>query len=452
MLTVVILAAGKGTRMLSSKPKVLFDLAGKKMIDYSINLALSLKPKKVIVVLGDKAEEVEKYISKYKVEIVIQKAQLGTADAVKTALPKIVAGSKVLILAGDMPLIDKELLTTFIKETTKDVSFISTKVETPDGYGRVLRDSKLDVISIVEEKDCNQNEKNIKEINSGIYLSTVSKLKVLLKDIKPNNSQKEYYLTDIITHGSGSFISKDSDKFLGINSREQLSVVSKIIWMQRAKYHLNNGVDIVDPSNCYLDDDIVIGSDTVIFPNVTIKSGSKIGKSCMIYNNTVIESSIISDNVEIKYGSVIEGSNIGSKSIVGPMARLRHGTVLKGLNKIGNFVEVKESELGLGSQASHLSYIGDATIGKDVNIGCGFITCNYDGIDKHKTIVGNNVFIGSDVQLVAPIKVGNDVLIGAGSTIVKDISSSDLAVSRSEQKNLKGSGLKYLLKTKKKKR
>lgn len=452
MLTVVILAAGKGTRMVSSKPKILFDLAGKKMIDYPISVALSLKPKKIIVVLGNQAEEVKEYISKYKVDIVIQKAQLGTADAIKTALPKIVAGSKVLILSGDMPLIDKELLTTFIKDTTKDVSFISTKVDNPDGYGRVLRDSKLDVIRIVEEKDCNQNEKNIKEINSGIYLSTLSKLKELLKGIKPNNSQKEYYLTDIITHGSGSFISKESEKFLGVNTREQLSVVSKKIWLMRAKYHLNKGVDIVDPSNCYLDDDIVIGIDTEIFPNVTIKSGSKIGKNCKILNNTIIDNSIIADNVEIKYSSVIELSKIGSKSTVGPMARLRHGTVLKGSNKIGNFVEVKESEIGLGSQASHLSYIGDSTIGKDVNIGCGFITCNYDGVNKHKTIIGNNVFIGSDVQLIAPIKVGNDVLIGAGSTIVKDINSSDLAVSRSEQKNLKGIGLKYLSKSKKKKR
>ena len=452
MLTVVILAAGKGTRMVSSKPKVLFDLAGKKMIDYPISVALSLKPKKIIVVLGDKSEDVKEYISKYKVDIVIQKSQLGTADAVKTALPKIVAGSQVLILSGDMPLIDKDLLTTFIDETTNDVSFISTKVDNPEGYGRVIRASKQDVIKIVEEKDCNENEKNIKEINSGIYLSTLSKLKELLKGIKPNNSQKEYYLTDIITHGSGSFISKESEKFLGINTREQLSVVSKKLWLMRAKYHLNNGVDIIDPTNCYLDDDIVIGTDTEIYPNVTIKSGSKIGKGCRVFNNCVIDNSIIADNVDIKFGSVIESSKIGSKSTVGPMARLRPGTVLKGTNKIGNFVEIKESEFGIGSQASHLSYIGDATIGKDVNIGCGFITCNYDGVNKHKTVVGNNVFIGSDVQLIAPIKVGDNVLIGAGSTIVKDISSSDLAVSRSEQKNLKGAGLKYLSKTKKKKR
>ena len=452
MLTVVILAAGKGTRMVSSKPKVLFDLAGKKMIDYPISVALSLKPKKIIVVLGDKSEDVKEYISKYKVDTVIQKSQLGTADAVKTALPKIVTGSKVLILSGDMPLIDKELLTTFIADTTNDVSFISTKVDNADGYGRVLRDSKKDVIRIVEEKDCNENEKNIKEINSGIYLSTLSKLKELVKGIKPNNSQKEYYLTDIITHGSGSFISKESEKFLGVNTREQLSVVAKKLWLMRAKYHLNNGVDIIDPTNCYLDDDVVIGSDTEIYPNVTIKSGSKIGKNCRIYSNSVIDNSIIADDVDIKYGSIIECSKVGSKSAVGPMARLRPGTSLKGSNKIGNFVEIKESEFGIGSQASHLSYIGDATIGKDVNIGCGFITCNYDGTNKHKTVVGNNVFIGSDVQLIAPIKVGNDVLIGAGSTIVKDINSTDLAVSRSLQKNLKGVGLTYLSKTKKKKR
>jgi len=453
MLSIIILAAGKGKRMISSKPKVLIDLAGKKMIDYPIALAIKLKADKIIVVLGSQYEMIETYLKKYKLDIVYQKDQLGTADAVKKALPKIDSKSdRVLILSGDMPLIELDDIKEFIKSAKADINFITTKLSDPAGYGRVVRGSKSEIIRVVEEKDANTNEKNISEINTGIYLCKLTKLKELIKSVKPTNAQKEYYLTDIISNKSYAHLSTQSENFLGVNDRVQLEVATKLLWSKRVKSHMLAGVSIYDKNTCYLDDDITIGKDTVIYPNVYIMSGSKIGTDCVISSNSIIENSTIKNSVTIQAGSIIESATIGSNSIIGPMAHIRPDTILHGNNKIGNFVELKNSEMGIGSQASHLSYLGDALLGENVNIGCGTITCNYDGANKHRTIIGNGVFVGSDVQFIAPVTIGDNSVIAAGSTITEDVSSSDLAISRTRQINIKNKGSLIIERNKKQKK
>lgn len=438
---VVILAAGKGTRMKSEKPKVLFEVAGKPMIDYVIDVAKKLNPKEIIVVVGNKSELVMSHLEGKGLIFVEQSEQKGTGHAIMCAKDKIIDSENhnVLILCGDMPLINLETLVKFIDSSKNSkVSFISVKVKNPSGYGRVIRGADKKVLRILEEKDANENEKKINEINTGVYLVNSKVLIERLSTITNKNAQREYYLTDIVKYGDNVYLADEEEEFIGINDKFQLSVASKVIWKRRAIEHMKNGVEILDFENCYIDENVEIGLDTVIYPNVYLFGKCVIGSRCKIFPGVHIVDSIVEDDVEIKNNTFIAESFVGAKSIIGPMAHLRPGTKLIGENKIGNFVETKKANIGRYSKASHLTYLGDCEIGENVNVGCGTITCNYDGISKHKTIIGDNVFVGSDVQFVAPVKIGSDSLIGAGSTITKDVPDGALAISRCDQKNIDG--------------
>lgn len=450
-LKVIILAAGKGTRMRSEKPKVLFKVAGKPMIDYVIKVAEALS-KEIVVVVGNQSEKVVEHLNGKDILFIEQQVQKGTGHAVMCAKDTFKDfDGKVLILCGDMPLITYDTLKKFIENSMgSELSFISVKTDNPTGYGRVVRGADKKVLKIVEEKDANENEKKISEINTGIYLVDAKVLNERLSSLSDQNAQNEYYLTDIIRSGADVFLAEDEKEFIGINDKFQLSVASKILYKNRAISHMKNGVEIIDFENCYIDEDVSIGIDTVIYPNVYIQGSTTIGKNCTIYPGVRIVDSVIEDGCEIKDNCLVTNSFIGKNSVIGPMAHLRPETFLSGYNKIGNFVETKKAKIGENSKASHLTYLGDCEIGKDVNVGCGTITCNYDGISKHKTFVGNSVFIGSDVQFVAPVSIGDGALIGAGSTITKDVPPGALAIARAEQKNIEGWVEKWLNKKKSK--
>lgn len=437
-LMVLVLAAGKGTRMKSEKPKVLFEAAGRPLIDYVVDAAKEAGAKDINIVIGNGAELVRNHLGS-DVEYFVQTEQRGTGDAVMSAESKL-AGfqGKVLILCGDMPLVSSETLNKFIELSTAPVSFISVKVKNPAGYGRVIRGIDESVIKIVEDKDASEEEKRVKEINTGIYLCDCAELISRLKSIDTDNAQGEYYLTDIVTSGAEAFKAHDESEFLGVNNRVQLAQASKQIWHKRAQKHMLSGVSVLDPDNFYCDKDVEIEEDVTIYPNVFLHSGTVIRKGAVIYPGCRIKKSEIRENCEIKDNCLIQDSFVGRDSQVGPMAQLRPGTVLKGENKIGNFVETKKAEIGEGSKASHLTYLGDAEIGCDVNIGCGTITCNYDGINKYKTVIGTGVFVGSDVQLVAPVNIGDGALIAAGSTITKDVPADALGITRADQRNFDG--------------
>jgi bifunctional UDP-N-acetylglucosamine pyrophosphorylase/glucosamine-1-phosphate N-acetyltransferase len=439
----LILAAGKGTRMKSKNPKVLFDVAGKPMIEYVLNTAEKISSDKSVVVISPNSHQVKEKLEKFNVEFAVQEKQNGTADAVLAAKNLLSDYSgKILILCGDMPLITPETLKSFINKTSNHVSFISVSAKNPSGYGRVVRGADGSVLKIVEEKDANEYEKKITEINTGVYLVQAKELFNRLESINNNNAQKEFYLTDIVKKGCEVFTAKQENEFIGINDRKSLALASKLLWLKRANTFMDNGISIKDPDTFYCDDSVTMDHDVEIHPNVTLKGQTNIKSGTTILSGCKIVDSVVEENCTIKENTVITQSFVGENSQVGPMAHLRPGTVLQKNNKIGNFVEIKKSEIGENSKASHLTYIGDAIIGKNVNIGCGTITCNYDGVRKHKTVIHDNVFVGSDVQFVAPVEIGEGALIAAGSTITKDVPENSLGISRSDQKNKEGWTLK----------
>jgi bifunctional UDP-N-acetylglucosamine pyrophosphorylase/glucosamine-1-phosphate N-acetyltransferase len=445
-LSVVILAAGKGERMLSSKPKVMHEIMGKPMVGYAIERAQEPSTAKTVVVLGYGREFVEEHVKGYGVTCVLQKGQKGTAHALLSA-EKIVKGHDVLVLYGDVPLLERSTLEGFLNFFKKvgTITFMTTDVENPAGYGRVLM--KRDRIEkIVEEIDANPEEKKIKRINTGICAIPGS-LFPLLKAIKADNRKGEYYLTDIckIAKQKGIVVKGyhhgRSSEVLGINSRKELLEANTTMKDRILDGHMKNGVTLLD-RNIYIESNVTIQKDTTIFPNTYILGKTRIGEGVSIGPNVLIRDCVIDDKVTIEGFVVMEGAELEEGVRVGPFSRIRPTTLLKKGVQVGNFVEVKNSVLDQGSMANHLAYIGDTEVGKDVNIGAGTITCNYDGKKKHRTIIEDNVFVGSNTELVAPVRVGKYAIIGAGSTITRDVPEGALAVSRAQQRHIKGHGRK----------
>jgi len=445
----IILAAGKGTRMKSDLVKVLHPLLGLPMLSYPIELSLNgIKAEKTIVVVGHQADRIQEMFNDFKIDFALQKEQLGTGHAVLQAIPFLQSFSgTVLILCGDVPLVKVETLRSFIdtyKENESTLSVLTAVVEEPFGYGRILRNSEGWLEKILEEKDASEKERMIREINTGIFCVKGPFLMGGLREIGKENAQGEYYLTDLVEIAKkrglrcSAHIVADPMEVMGINTRVDLAVANEKLRQEKLKDLMLSGVTIVDPKTTYVDRTVEVGKDTLLYPNCHLQGRTKIGERCIIEPNSKVSDSIIGNDVTIRSNSVITESKIEEGASIGPFAHLRPLSEVKAQAKIGNFVEVKKSVIGKGSKANHLAYIGDSFLGEDVNIGAGTITCNYDGFEKHQTIIGNRVFVGSNVELVAPVKVGNDSSIGAGTTVTKDVPEGALAISRTKQKNIKG--------------
>ncbi len=443
-LDILIMAAGLGTRMKSDLAKVLHKLDGRPLINHVCETASTLKPRKIHVIVGHQAEDVKDAVLRESdvagVEFAVQKKQLGTGDAVNAAgefLENV--DSILLVLSGDVPMISSETLKALIQKHNKQhgaaCTVLTVRLKDPHGYGRVIRDESGSFEKIVEQKDATDEEKQIDEINSGIYCFDTKKLFAALAKVSNNNAQGEYYLTDVpsILREQGDDIAifqcEDANEIEGVNDRRQLAKMEKTIRRRTVKkLMMESGVTFVDPKAAYISGRAKIGRDTIIYPNVTVEGESVIGEGCVIRQGTRIVNSTIGNGVEIRDNCFITDSTVSDKCTVGPMAHLRGHAVMMEGSKVGNFVELKKTKLGKGSKASHLTYLGDATIGENTNIGAGTITCNYDGKNKHETHIGDNVKIGSDTMLVAPITVGDGAATGAGSVVTKDIESNNLVV------------------------
>ena len=446
-LAVIILAAGKGKRMKSRKVKMLHLLSGSPMLRYTVDLASRLKAERAIVVIGHQGEELKRIFHGEGIEFCLQEKQLGTGDAVRCAqnILKDFSGT-VLILCGDVPLTRLETLKQLIELHTfsrATVTVLTTMVKDPAGYGRIVRNKRGTVVRIVEEKDTSKRERIISEINSGIYCIEKNFLFQALPGIKKENAQAEYYLTDVLSMAArerkkvSALIAVDPDEVMGINDRADLAKAERIMRERINTDLMREGVTIVDPASTYIDKGVTIGKDTIIYPNCIIQGHTVIGENCTIESGVTIIDSKTGSEVVVKSCSVITKCTIGNRVSIGPFAHLRPETHLEERVKIGNFVEVKKSRIGKGSKASHLSYIGDTTMGEGVNVGAGTITCNYDGEKKHHTHIEDRVFIGSDTQFIAPVRIGKDSVIGAGSTITRSVPPFSLAVSRARQVNYK---------------
>jgi len=446
-ISCVVLAAGMGKRMNSSTPKVLHRILGTTMLEYVIRAAGSLRPGRTIIVAGKHIDAIKDMVDNKNISFSLQKEPKGTGHALLCARPFVGgAADSIIVLNGDTPLIAPNTLKRFLDlhRRRKDVlSVLSFMASRPDEYGRVVRNDSGDILSIIEDKDADAHQKTIKEVNSGVYAMQPKALD-LLEDIAINRLKGEYFLTDIVSKAvesgfrTSAYCIGSEQEFMGVNTREELLRASEILRMRIIRGLTDKGINFLDPGSAFIYPEVTIGRETTIYPNVLIEGRTRIGKNSTIYPNVRIMNSTVGSGVVIKDSSVIEDSTIGDGSSVGPFAHIRPGSRTGKGVKIGNFVELKKSTLGSGSKASHLSYIGDAKIGQEVNIGAGTITCNYDGEKKHITRIGDGVFVGSDTQLIAPVKVGKGAYIGAGSTITKDVPSMALAVSRTEQKNVRG--------------
>jgi bifunctional UDP-N-acetylglucosamine pyrophosphorylase/glucosamine-1-phosphate N-acetyltransferase len=447
-IATIILAAGRGTRMKSDLVKVLHPLLGIPMLSYPLELSLNgIKAEKTMVVVGHQADLIKERFKYLEIDFVLQQEQLGTGHAVLQAIPFLQSFSgTVLILCGDVPLVELETLHSFIdtyKKNGSTLSVLTAVVENPSGYGRILRNAEGWLERIVEEKDASEKERAIREINTGIFCVKAPFLMEGLREIGKENAQGEYYLTDLVEVAKkrglrcSAHIVADPVEVMGINTRVDLAIANEVLRQKKLKDLMLSGVTVVDPKTTYVDRTVEVGKDSILYPNCHLQGKTRIGERCIIEPNSKISDSIISNDVTIRANSVITESKIEEGASIGPFAHLRPLSEVKTKARIGNFVEVKKSVIGKGSKANHLAYIGDSLLGEDVNIGAGTITCNYDGFEKHQTIIGNRVFVGSNVELVAPVKVGNGSSIGAGTTVTKDVPEGALAISRTKQKNIK---------------
>jgi bifunctional UDP-N-acetylglucosamine pyrophosphorylase/glucosamine-1-phosphate N-acetyltransferase len=441
-IQVLILAAGQGKRMQAKLPKVLHHLGGKPLLQHVIDTAAAISPQSTpIVVYGHQGELLRQAMGDQVVKWVEQASQLGTAHALLQALPLIAEEDRVLILYGDVPLISAYTLNQLITSTPKDsLGMLTVILDKPKGYGRILRDAKKSVIGIVEEKDASETELKITEVNPGIYFVPGKYLKKWLPQLKNNNKQKEYYLTDIISfavqdHVRIHTLMPDNNiEILGVNDKVQLSQLERHYqWEMAKKLMEENGVTLLDPTRFDLRGEVHAGKEVIIDINVILAGKVIIGDNCYIGPNTILRDVTLGDHVHVKANSMIEEAEIRSHCHIGPFARIRPGTILDESVHIGNFVEIKKSTIGQESKINHLSYVGDSSVGKKVNIGAGVITCNYDGVHKYQTIIGDKAFIGSNSQLVAPVTIGEGAMIGAGSTIIKDAPAHHLTLARAQQ-------------------
>ena len=436
----IILAGGKGTRMLSQKAKVLQALGGRTMLNHVLTTANKIS-NKISVVVGFDKEGVEEEIKKIGINAntYLQKEQIGTADAVKTTLKDIDKNEKILILYGDVPLIKEETLKKLCNQES-DLSILTTNLENPTGYGRALKDKENNVLGIIEEKDADLEQKKIKEIFTGILVTKGVLLKNFIPEIDNNNSAKEFYLTDLIgiAHKNGfkiNTLSSSNEETAGANNRIEQEELEKTLRIMKSEDLLKNGATLLDKSRVDVRGEVKMGSDCVIDVNVIFEGHVELGNNVEIGANNILCDTKIGDDTKILPFSHIVESEIGSKCSIGPYARLREGSVIMDGARVGNFVETKKTRLGRASKANHFTYLGDAEVGDEVNIGAGTITCNYDGKDKHKTNIGDNSFVGTNSSLVAPVTIGKNAYVGAGSTITKDVPDNALGVGRGKQKN-----------------
>ena len=450
-LSAVILAAGKGTRMKSDIPKVLHPLSGIPMIRYPVAFARALKADPIVIVVGHEGDAVRaEFGDSPDIRFVLQEPQLGTGHAVGFA-KEALDGTKgdVLILCGDVPLLKESTLRGLVdrhRESRAAMTVLTGMMEDAGAYGRIVRNDSGGVLKIVEAGDATLEQLQIHEMNSGTYCARPESLFRGLEALGNDNAQSEYYLTDLVEilseEGVSSYMAPSIEEFLGINDREQLAEADGILQRRLRSYWMKEGVTLQDPNTVYLDASVRIERDTVIEPQVMLKGKTEIQSGCRIGTGSVIEDSVLERDVLVRPYCAIYQSRIARGSNVGPFAHLRPETVVDEGAKIGNFVEIKKSKIGKGSKVPHLSYVGDSEIGARVNIGAGTITCNYDGVAKHPTFIEDDVFVGSDTQFVAPVRVGKGAIVGAGSTITKDVPPDALAVSRSRQVNLVGKAVR----------
>ena len=445
-LDVIIMAAGQGTRMKSATIKILHTAAGRPIIDYVLDLAAEIGTRPPIMVVGHQREAVQQAVGA-RARYAVQEEQKGTGHAVLQAVPLLDGARHVLILSGDVPLTRPETLRRLLDEHEQSqnaLTLLTMKLDDPAMYGRIVRDSGGAVARIVEAKDASEDERRINEVNAGIYVFDGRYLIDNLRNLSTSNAQGEYYLTDLlgVLRGAGkrvgAVVAGDPIEALGVNSRADLASVESEIQRRVVAALMNDGVTFRNPATVVIDSTVTIGNDTVVYPFVTIEGKTTIGSRCVIEPGVHLVDVQVGDDVHLKTGTVAEDAVIANEATVGPYAHLRPGSRLGRHVKVGNFVETKKAVFGDGAKASHLSYIGDAEVGADANIGAGTITCNYDGVNKHKTVIEDGAFIGSDTQLVAPVRVGKGAYVGAGSTITKDVPPGALALSRTPQRVIEG--------------
>jgi bifunctional UDP-N-acetylglucosamine pyrophosphorylase / glucosamine-1-phosphate N-acetyltransferase len=442
-LHVVILAAGQGSRMKSSLPKVLHCIAGKPLLHHVMDTARQLGAERIHGVIGHGADLVREITPSNDVQWALQEQQLGTGHAVAQALPNLPDRASVLILYGDVPLTRRETLEELVSRVSdRSIGMLTVTLENPDGYGRILRNDHGQVTAIVEQKDASDEQKAINEVNTGILAVSAGHLKAWLPELSNANAQGEYYLTDIIAMAADQGIAVEvaqpetEHEVQGVNNRLQLAGLERWYQQQQANRLMTEGATLADPARIDVRGELNIAQDVLIDINavfegkVTLETGVSIGPNCLLRNCH------IGADTRIEANSVIDGARVGQQAQIGPFARLRPGTALADYTKVGNFVETKKAVVGEGSKINHLSYVGDATLGRNVNVGAGTITCNYDGVNKHQTRVGDGVFVGSNSSLVAPVSLADNVTIGAGSTITRDVETGELAVARGKQRNI----------------
>jgi bifunctional UDP-N-acetylglucosamine pyrophosphorylase/glucosamine-1-phosphate N-acetyltransferase len=445
LLEVVILAAGKGKRMFSDTPKVLHKVGGRPLLQHVVDSALALQARAVHIVVGHEAQQIQTSFQSAPVQWAMQSEQLGTGHAVAQAMPQVDDESLALVLYGDVPLIQASTLNSLVALAQSGaLAVLTLKSADPTGLGRILRDANGNAIAIVEEKDANPEQKKIRETNSGILAVKASQLRRWLGQLKNDNAQGEYYLTDIVALAVvqglkvDTLMVDDELEVLGVNNKVQLAQLERHYQRRIAQQLLEGGVTLADPSRIDVRGELLCGRDVEIDINSIFEGKVVIGNRVRIGPNVCIKNAKIGDDTVVHANSHIDGTIIGAECSVGPFARLRAGTLLNTGSKIGNFVETKKAVIGPGSKVSHLSYVGDATLGRDVNIGAGTITCNYDGVNKFETLIEDNVFVGSNTALVAPIKIGENATIAAGSTITGDVPGRHLAIARGRQRNIEG--------------